>query len=991
MNKGFPIGIVVMSVIVLGISFVLLGLNNVNWDSEDLVIGDSVSVMQAQEGNISPEVIEEEEPEIIEIHYPKEEIQDDGENKRAGMLPITGSSSSGSSSGSSSSSYGNDEESSTQKVFENDYGRIEFSEAVDFSELEMKISHNFISVESDSLDLNIPATLTLNIDYSHPPLILRNNEICNDCSLIDNSGGKVVFEVPHFTNYSTTGQINPANGTLFARFRFYGANKTHYDLLRQPRFLDSHTGPNTTCQGDDCWRRWLEKGIFDFNITNGTGIVGTMELDGIFFATTKEDQETFNGITMMWGNATLSSSDPSFPYDGSHQIVLEYWNPSYTAFAILNGTERNITQFKVDMTNVMQNEIIITNRTRNLSLASVERGTHHDTTINNWGPLIIDAEYETLKLNLTRYPELKNHSVFMGEFNTSNATHNWIIDGWSKRWYNNTESKYHQVIYGYVDALYLVNSSACLTDDDCGNQSTCLNKGTAEAYCTANTTLINGTIYDEIGNAVSSVNISFYEVTEYDVTLNKTDTDALEPKPTPDTTIDSNGYYEAYLPENTIWHIVLQGSKKKDFNIFTNRTNNGRGHNSDVFKNDSYDSDNDFNVQGHILHNGKYEHGNFYTCNQYVEFTMFGINVGTTDVNITFAVENHTLTGVPTDNRHVCDNVSGIINEDGIVYCSDVNNPNETLFLPADGQKYDKEFTFRVPCEWDDGRYDIHVYDNIRWGKMHMIGTFFINDSGNTPSLQTILDISSENITMYSNETIDLWYKSVDEENTVKDKEGYFYLMWEQDFVYCNINVTMDQDIEVDTSGDGITDNDVDYSNCGGTNQHMWNVTYDKEPFNSSNDSMQRIYDVAKEHKAKLTATDLRGNTNETYANISVFVTEEEAYDIAWVLGQDKSVYFWQEDYYQDINEPGCDAFSLYVDGFDDGTIRAGYEYISPLDDFEPPLTDSQASCLDANINKDCGSMSRPRIKPVYSSTASVFEGEISDFLYKLKDVCGFT
>jgi hypothetical protein len=93
--------------------------------------------------------------------------------------------------------------------------------------------------------------------------------------------------------------------------------------------------------------------------------------------------------------------------------------------------------------------------------------------------------------------------------------------------------------------------------------------------------------------------------------------------------------------------------------------------------------------------------------------------------------------------------------------------------------------------------------------------------------------------------------------------------------VYCNINVTLDQDIDVDTNGDNITDNDIDYYNCGGDEQYMWNVSYNKEQFNSS------IWDIAKVHRARFTARDSRNNTAMQDVNITVFINEEEGDSIS--------------------------------------------------------------------------------------------------------------
>ena len=46
----------------------------------------------------------------------------------------------------------------------------------------------------------------------------------------------------------------------------------------------------------------------------------------------------------------------------------------------------------------------------------------------------------------------------------------------------------------------------------------------------------------------------------------------------------------------------------------------------------------------------------------------------------------------------------------------------------ADGQKYENNFELEIPCDWEEGIYNIHAYDNKKWGNMHKIGNFILTE-----------------------------------------------------------------------------------------------------------------------------------------------------------------------------------------------------------------------------------------------------------------------
>ena len=148
---------------------------------------------------------------------------------------------------------------------------------------------------------------------------------------------------------SETPSSSPYAGHLIA-FTLEGAAPSQYNMTSSLTVLPAHTGPSDNCSETNCNRIFMDNGIFNFNITNGTSLLGTMTLNGILMASTAADKVTFTGTTFLWGNATISSLDPGFDYAGNYKVVMEAWAPSSMGgLAILNqtGTSINKTQFVV--------------------------------------------------------------------------------------------------------------------------------------------------------------------------------------------------------------------------------------------------------------------------------------------------------------------------------------------------------------------------------------------------------------------------------------------------------------------------------------------------------------------------------------------------------------------------------------------------------------------------------------------------------------------
>lgn len=89
------------------------------------------------------------------------------------------------------------------------YGLINFSEAINLSggvniNSFVTVAHNLITIESHNIpQLNKSATLTLyNINFSKP-IILKNNNVCNDCTILSNNQN-LTFTVQGFSSYSAS-------------------------------------------------------------------------------------------------------------------------------------------------------------------------------------------------------------------------------------------------------------------------------------------------------------------------------------------------------------------------------------------------------------------------------------------------------------------------------------------------------------------------------------------------------------------------------------------------------------------------------------------------------------------------------------------------------------------------------------------------------------------------------------------------------------------
>jgi hypothetical protein len=305
-------------------------------------------------------------------------------------------------------------------------------------------------------------------------------------------------------------------------------------------------------------------------------------------------------------------------------------------------------------------------------------------------------------------------------------------------------------------------------------------------------------------------------------------------------------------------------------------------HDSEVDKNSTQWST-DYNVAGHIVYGGEFENENKYTCGEKVRFFMFGKNSGNQDLNITFYVESRVNGGKPDDAGTPC-TVGG-----DILYCGDDQNPQETLYLPPDGQKYSKYFDFEIPCSYPEGKYDIHIQHNPKWGNMHKIGNFFVIPDTTAPG---ILVAPSPLIT-YTNETATVYYDAQDIPQPGTVRISRITILFGS-----GLDVRVDKDITQDGPDQDLDPtNDNDYLLAQGGS--FFNLTYNKSGH----------------YTARFTAVDASNNTATFDLPVHVYITEDEARKI----------------YIDMINQKWNDTFGLtYLEaggGSDPSDFRENFLY----------------------------------------------------------------
>ncbi len=403
-------------------------------------------------------------------------------------------------------------------------------------------------------------------------------------------------------------------------------------------------------------------------------------------------------------------------------------------------------------------------------------------------------------------------------------------------------------------------------------------------------------------------------------------------------------------------------------------------HISEVAENSTYYKS--LNFDGYIIYSGRFEGNNNYTCNEYVNFNMFGVNNGYNDTTVTFIVENHTADSSSFPSNIPC-HVDG-----KTVYCGNQSKSSENLFLPNDNKQHNKNYKVYIPCNWGPGRYEIHAYDNLKWGKMHKIGDFFVVKDTTPPfingGLEGTLDLgyldNGSNVIKtiakgFTNDTFYLEYSARDPaQSGTLASIASIEIGGRADN---SVNITIDKDI---------TDNKtVDYSGVGGTAVYFPGVS------DNIADATKIVYNKSGHYVMKITATDKAGNKAVKYVNITVYITENEANAISTPLYENLGILLGHNLNHTTLGT--IDGFTLNVDRMETGSQHTiGDEYVTPNN----PGTSERAGLpanwitqLNNEIN-NCKMGYNELIKPINLSTAKEYNQTITQFLNWAINTCGY-
>lgn len=354
-----------------------------------------------------------------------------------------------------------------------------------------------------------------------------------------------------------------------------------------PTYMGAHSGPGTNCSGAGCWSRYIQTGIINFNLTDtGYNKIGTMQLDGSFFATTAKDQITYTGMSMLWGTANMDLDFNGTIYNGTFKIVSEEWQEWDGVLAMINETGEyiNITQFVINMSKALSDHEIVIRKNPQVTIHNLTDNVRYSVNVNELGTIEYMGDYETMKYNMTgNLSNIKNRTTFIGKINVTTSPNNFtIIDGWGKAWYDTNDSKYHSVFYGSPFEGYIPAPAECFIDEDCNDSNIatldrCIDKYETKV-CSNQIPNIYGTVVDALSGAplegkkisiysAQDRNLSFEKCLNYDENGNEIGDCELQPKANPDAITDSNGQYYIVAPPGK-YHIVVSGSREDTLNRY---------------------------------------------------------------------------------------------------------------------------------------------------------------------------------------------------------------------------------------------------------------------------------------------------------------------------------------------------------------------------------------------------------------------------------------
>ncbi|MEM5814849.1 MAG: hypothetical protein QXD77_03465 [Candidatus Aenigmatarchaeota archaeon] len=477
-------------------------------------------------------------------------------------------------------------------------------------------------------------------------------------------------------------------------------------------------------------------------------------------------------------------------------------------------------------------------------------------------------------------------------------------------------------------------------------------------------------VYDEAGNPAAGVPVSVYPAETYDPLTGAGDYAALQPKAQPDAYSDANGRVGLVLPYGAKSHIVIGTACEREFNRQPNTPIDPNGNDEDVYPFCPADP---FNAEGHIKYQ---ENGNNkYTAGDIVTFYMFGVNNGSNDETVSYAVVDLRNGGNPRSAP--------------VVYRGDFSNPDERLTVPA-GLKEHKVMHYPIPL-LPEGKYAIFVtWPGFDWNNdgtpdpWHRIGNFFVVPDTTPPVVYGI-----DSVETFTNEGAEIYYSTHDpaQPGTVR------ILAYDISSLSDNDEVVVDTDISYDSDGDGDPTNDADliwtqpsllppYGEVLPLAEHL--RPHPRGPPNpdyATADVLAYVGKNAKTYTIRIWKTDMSGNKAHKDVQVTVHLTKAEADALADpIYDQFKIGATYDAEYFTDFNSwQSAAAVPHFVRcNKHNDSYTVGHNY-----NRQGGLTEEQAADDEAVIAQIRGP---PFAKPILRSTKSDFVTTLTNYLQWLKD-----
>ncbi|MBU0535914.1 MAG: hypothetical protein KKE20_03045 [Nanoarchaeota archaeon] len=230
-----------------------------------------------------------------------------------------------------------------------------------------------------------------------------------------------------------------------------------------PTIISTHSGEGNACTtGPGCWSRFLDQGTFVFDVTKDEVSIGTITLNGYWFATTKNAPTAiFNHdadihTMQMWGDFNVNVNYDGEILQGDFMGIMEYWNPvvspGYQVLDLLDVNDvlpYDVLRFSINMTRGLPgNEIIVTDK-KEIGLDNLVEDSENIVQISkngeDWGTMIFSNHADAFD-ELIGKPGYKNQSTYITQIRMENLTDYWIVEGWAKTFFVDATQKYRTVM-----------------------------------------------------------------------------------------------------------------------------------------------------------------------------------------------------------------------------------------------------------------------------------------------------------------------------------------------------------------------------------------------------------------------------------------------------------------------------------------------------------------------------------------------------------------